>query len=292
MHTESYGFNIGTFECFILKDATHVYENPATLLFCNAPYEPLTSVLREHGIELEGWSEWISPYICMLVKTGSHNVLIDTGIGSTFPPAEGKLMRQLKALSVEPEEIDIILITHAHVDHCGGNSDSEGKAAFNQARYIMHEAEWDFWTSESVLRQPQYEWMASVVYKNLTPLRDRFELIEEDTKVVPGIEFINAPGHTPGHMVVHISSEGEPFWYMSDAFLHPIHIVQPDWYAEVDVQPEQATKTRKLLLKQVMADQSLINCFHFPFPGLGNIIENEEGYRWRPLIVNVPPARH
>jgi glyoxylase-like metal-dependent hydrolase (beta-lactamase superfamily II) len=285
MVVESYVFKVGTFECFLLKDAVHTYENPETFLFKNAPKERLTQLLQEHEIELERWSEWISPYTCLLIKTGSHNVLVDSGSGSTFPPAEGKLIRLLKAIKVEPDEIDTVLLTHAHGDHSGGNTDSEGKAAFERARYIMHKEEWDFWTSESTLAQPQHEWMVPVVHRNLKPLRDRFELIEEDTEVVPGVDIIEALGHTPGHMVVHISSGGEQLWYLSDTFLHPIHVEQPDWYAEFDVQPDQAAITRKSLLNQIVARQPVIHCFHFPFPGLGHISENREGYRWHQLSV-------
>jgi glyoxylase-like metal-dependent hydrolase (beta-lactamase superfamily II) len=280
---ESYKFGLGTFECVAIKDAVHTYENPATLLFLNAPKDHLAQVLREHKIELARWYEWISPYTPLFIETESHKVLVDTGIGSTFPPAEGRLIQQLERLEVRPDEIDIVLITHAHGDHCGCNTDSEGQAAFPQARYIMWKKEWDFWTSEGVLAEPQHEWMAPVVDKNLWPLHDRFELIEEDTEVVPGVEAIDASGHTPGHMIVRISSGGEQLWYMSDAFLHPLHIRYPDWYAEVDVQPEQAVITRKSLLDQVGGGQPLIHCFHFPFPGLGHIHENEQGYCWRPI---------
>jgi glyoxylase-like metal-dependent hydrolase (beta-lactamase superfamily II) len=285
MHSESYEFKVGTFDCVLLKDAVHAYENPAKFLFNNAPKERLTQVLQEHEIEHERWSEWISPYICLLIKTGSHKVLVDTGVGSTSPPTEGKLMQVLEARGVAPDEIDTVLLTHAHGDHCGGNTDSAGKAAFKQARYIMHKAEWDYWNSESILAQPQHEWMVPVVKKSLRPLRDRFDLIEEDTEVVPGVKIIEALGHTPGHMVVQVSSEGEHLWYMSDTFLHPVHIEQPDWYAEVEIQPEQAVLTRKSLLNQVVVGQPLIHNFHFPYPGLGYIGGNRDGYRWHQLTV-------
>ncbi|MFN2178529.1 MAG: MBL fold metallo-hydrolase [Candidatus Promineifilaceae bacterium] len=285
MHSKNHEFKVGTFECIVIKDAVNAYENPVSLLFCNAPQEQLTQILQEHGIELEQWSEWVSPYICLLIKTGLHNVLVDTGIGSIFPPAQGDLMQRLKAIAIEPDDIDIVLITHAHGDHCGGNVDSEGMAAFKNARYIMHKAEWEFWTSENVLTQPQNEWMVPVVNRNLEPLRDRFDLIEEDTRVVPGVELKCAPGHTPGHMVVLISSGGEQLWYMSDAFLHPIHIEQPNWYAEVDIQPEQTVITRNSLLNKVGTGQSLIQCFHFPYPGLGHIKRNRNGYQWHPLTI-------
>ena len=285
MVAESYKFKVGTFECVLLKDAERAYENPETFLFYNAPKDQLTQQLKQHDIELERWSEWISPYTCLLIKTDSHNVLVDTGIGSTFPPAEGKLMRLLEAIAVEPDEIDTVLLTHAHGDHCGGITDSGSQAAFKRARTIMHKAEWDFWTSDSTLAQPHHEWMVPVVYKNLKPLRDRFDLIEKDTEVVPGVEIIEALGHTPGHMVVHISSGGEQLWVLSDTFLHPIHIEQPDWNAEPDTHPEQAVMTRKSLLKQVASGEPLIHCFHFPFPGLGYISGTSEGYRWRQLAV-------
>ncbi|MFC1996740.1 MBL fold metallo-hydrolase [Chloroflexota bacterium] len=283
MDAEIYKFNIGPFECVALKDWVHTYDNPATLLFFNAPKDHLIQALREYGIELESWQGWASPYTCLLIKTGSHKVLVDTGIGTTWAPDEGRLMGLLESLSIGPDEIDIVLITHAHGDHCGCNTDSEGGAAFPNARYIMWKNEWDFWISEETLAQPQHEWMSSVVDKNMRPLHERFELIEKDTEVVPGVDAIAASGHTPGHMVVRISSGEEQLWYMSDAFIHPLHIEQPDWYAEVDVDPEQSVNTRYSLLKQVATRQPLIHCFHFPFPGLGYIRESNNRYRWHYL---------
>lgn len=284
IHTDSHTFKVGSFECILIKDIDHVYKDPAAMMFSNAPREELEQVLRELDIALEEWNTYLSPYPSLLVKTGSHNVLIDTGIGTTYPPTEGLLMQELAAIMVEPEGIDHVLITHAHVDHSGGNADAVGKSLFKRARFIVHKAEWDFWTAEDVLAQPQNEWMKTVVEKNFRPIRSCFELIEDDIEVVPGVSFIFAAGHTPGHMVVRISSDGEQFWYLSDVFLHPAHIVRPDWYAVVDVQPEQAIQTRKSMLKQFSADQSLVHCFHFPFPGLGHIREREDGYRWEPLF--------
>lgn len=282
MKSECYQFKVGTFECIAIKDAVNAYQNPASLLFYDAPKDRLAQVLREHDIELEKWNEWLSPYTCLFVKTVSHNVLVDTGVGASFPPAVGNLFQLLQKYGVSPDEIDTVLLTHAHGDHVGGNTNPEGQAAFPQARYIMSKMEWDFWTSETILAQPQHEWMAPVVHRNLLPLYGRFELIEQDTEVVPGIQVIEAPGHTPGHMVVQVSSAGEHLWFMSDAFLHPVHFEQPDWYAEVDIQPEQAASTRRQLLDRVATVQPHMLAFHFPFPGLGHARQLNEGWQWQP----------
>jgi glyoxylase-like metal-dependent hydrolase (beta-lactamase superfamily II) len=284
MKSERHEFKLGNFNCTLFQDAVHAYDNPASLLFKNAPRAQLTHTLQEHGIDIESWEQWITPYVCLLVKTGIHTVLIDTGIGSTFSPAKGKLLQHLETCAIRPEEIDFVLITHAHGDHCGGNTDAEYNPVFKQARYVMFKEEWAFWNAEETLAQSQHEWMIPVVAKNLKPIFGHFDLLEDDREIVPGVWAIKAPGHTPGHMVVRLSSEGEQLWYLSDAFLHPIHIEQPDWYAEVDTEPEQTIKTRKLLLNQIMTTQPLIQCFHFPFPGLGHVINEDQVNRWHPIL--------
>jgi glyoxylase-like metal-dependent hydrolase (beta-lactamase superfamily II) len=283
MNADIYKFNVGTFECYAIRDWLATYENPATLLFFKAPKVRLKQILRENGIEITSWQEWLSPYTCLFVQTESHKVLIDTGIGSIWAPDYGHLTQLLDSMAVKSNEIDVVLITHAHGDHCGGNTDAKGRPAFPNARYIMMQNEWDFWISEETLTQPQYEWMSLVVEKSMKPLQDHFELIKKSTEIVPGVVAIDASGHTPGHIVVRISSGEEQLWYMSDAFLHPLHIEHPDWSAEVDVEPDQAAMTRYSLLNQVVDGRQLIHCFHFSFPGLGHIVRSGEGYRWRPL---------
>ena len=141
MKTECYRFKVGTFECIAINDGDIAYENPAPLLFFNAPKDRLAQVLRGHDIELDRWNEWLTPYTCLLVKTESQYVLVDTGMGSAFPPAVGHLIQHLQALAVRPDEINIVLLTHAHGDHTGGNTDPEGRAVFSQARHIMWKAE-------------------------------------------------------------------------------------------------------------------------------------------------------
>jgi len=285
MESTTYRFQLGNFECIAISDGNMDYENPASFMFKNAPQDSLTQALRQHSIEIDTWKVLITPYICLVIKTGQNTLLVDTGIGPGFGPGLGLLPRRLSEAGIPPDSIGTILHTHAHGDHIGGDLDADGRSVFPQARFIMSRLEWDFWTSESTLAQPHYEWLASFARKILLPLQDHFQLIEQDTEIFPGIRLIEAVGHTPGHLMVELSSNGSKLLVTSDTFLHPIHIEQPGWYASVDVQPDLAVRTRRTLLERASAEQALVLSFHFPFPGLGYIRKGEAGYRWESISV-------
>ena len=192
----------------------------------------------------------------------------------------------LKALGIAPEDIDTVILTHVHPDHIGGNTDSEGKPTFPNARYVMWQDEWDFWTSEQAelkLDEHVREVLLQVARKNLPPIQAQLNLINHETEIVPGIQAIAAPEHTPGHMALAISSEGEQLLCISDTALHPIHVEQPEWYAVVDFAPEQVVATRRRLMDRAAAEKALVLAFHFPFPGLGHVVQKGEGWQWQPI---------
>jgi len=290
MSNGSFPFKIGKLECMAVSDGTHIYTPPtfpppATFLFANAPRERLEQALREHNLKPEQWVEWISPYICVVVNTGEHRVLVDTGADG-LGPNTGKLLQNLKAEGIAPEDIDTVILTHGHPDHIGGNTDSEGKPVFCNARYVMWQNEWDFWTSEQAelkLDEHVREVLLKFARKNLPPIQGQLDLVDHETEIVPGIQAIAAPGHTPGHMALAISSGAEQLLCISDAALHPIHLEQPEWYAAVDFAPEQVVATRRRLLNRAAAEKALVLAFHFPFPGLGHVVQKGETWRWRPI---------
>lgn len=290
MSDEIFPFKIGKFECMAVSDGTMTYASPmfpppAVLLFNNASGEELEMALGEHNLKPEQWSEWISPYICLVVNTGSHRVLVDTGAGS-LAPSTGKLIPNLKAGGIAPEDIDTVILTHGHPDHIGGNTDSEGKPAFRNARYVMMRDEWDFWTSgqaEQKLDEHIRDVLMKYARENLPPIQGQLDLVDDGTEIVPGIRVVAAPGHTPGHMVLAISSGGEQLLCISDTVLHPVHLEQPEWFAAVDVTPEQVVATRRQLLDRAASDEALVLAFHFPFPGLGHVVPKGDVWQWRPL---------
>ena len=294
MSTEVYHFKVGAFECMAVSDGTLTYTPPTfppptTLLFGNAPRGDLEHTLRQHNIQPEHWAEWISQYICLLVNTGEHRVLVDTGADG-LDPNTGKLLQNLQAEGIAPEDIDMVILTHCHPDHIGGNTLDEGKLAFPNARYAMWKDEWDFWTSEEAeekLDEHVREVLLSVARKNLPPIQERLDLIEREREILPGIHAIAAPGHTPGHMALVISSGGEQLLCISDTALHPIHLEQPEWCAAVDFAPDQVVATRRRILNRAAAEKALVLAFHFPFPGLGHIVQKGEAWQWQPIATMV-----
>ena len=289
MANESFSFKVGDVECAAVSDGTFKYAPPtyppaATFLFPRAPKERLDQVLREYNIQPEQWTEWISPYICLLISTGKQRVLVDTGLGGLHP-STGKLLPNLQAEGISPHDIDTVILTHGHPDHLGGNTTGEGKPTFPNARFIMWKGEYDFWTSkqtETMLKERGMELFLTLARKNLLPFQDRLTLVDKETEILPGIRAIAAPGHTPGQMALAISSKSEQLLVISDAFLHPIHVEYPDWPASIDSIPQQVIDTRRRLLSMV-TKKTIVSAFHFPFPGLGHIVQKEEGWKWQPI---------
>jgi glyoxylase-like metal-dependent hydrolase (beta-lactamase superfamily II) len=292
MSKETFRFETGKLECVAVSDGTLTYTPPAfpppaTLLFANAPRERLEQVLLEHNLQPEQWGEWMSPYICLVIKTGEHLVLMDTGAGG-LAPTTGKLLQNLKAEGIVPEDIDTVILSHGHPDHIGGNTDAQGKPAFPNARYVMWKGEWDFWTSEQAeqrLDEHVGEILLKFARENLPPIQGQVDLFDRETEIVPGIRAVAAPGHTPGHMALEISSKDEKLLCIADGVLHPIHLEHPEWHAAVDFDPKRVVATRRRLLDSVAARKALVFAFHFPFPGLGRVVKKGEGWQWQPIEI-------
>jgi glyoxylase-like metal-dependent hydrolase (beta-lactamase superfamily II) len=286
MNAEVYRFNVGDFECFAISDGTFTYEPPlipppADFLFANAPKALLREILNEHGIQPEEWMAFVSPFTCLMVNTGRHKVLVDTGADG-LTPNTGRLLRNLHAVGIEAGDIDTVVLTHGHDDHVGGNTDAKGKSSFPTARYVMWKEEWIFWTSEQPERIYGNEDF-TFARKNLLPIWDQIDLLDHEVEIVPGIRAMPAPGHTPGHMAVSVSSGGKQLLCISDAFLHPIHVEHPEWHAAHEVAHEQITKTRDFLLNKAATEEALMLAFHFPFPGLGHVVRRRTRWQWQPI---------
>ncbi|MCB0039628.1 MAG: MBL fold metallo-hydrolase [Caldilinea sp.] len=287
MSASIHRFSVGKFTCTIVPDGTFAYEHPAAVFFANAPADAVDGALRAHAIDPAAWHHYVSPYPSLVVDTGTARVLVDTGAGN-LAPTTGQLLPNLRAAGIEPESIDIVVITHGHADHNGGNVTADGKLAFPRASFVMWRAEWEFWTEEpdlSSLPVPDFirqALLASAAH-NLPPLAGRVELLVEECEIVPGIHAIAAPGHTPGHMALSISSAGEQLLHLVDTVLHPLHMEHPEWVSAVDLLPEQTVAARHKLLARAAEEQALVMVYHFPAPGLGTVRAVNDGWTWNAL---------
>ncbi len=290
MYNEVYHFHLGDFTCIAVSDGNHTYAPPAfpppaIFLFANASKTNVEEVLNQHGIQPESWQEWTSPYICLLVNTGKNLILVDTGAGNLSPDT-GRLIQNLNTAGISPYDIDTVILTHGHPDHLGGNIDIEGHLIFQNARHVIWKDEWRFWMSEQAERAYEGEMkevLVSTARKNLHPLQGQIDFIEYESEIVPGITAISAPGHTPGHIALLISSQQENLLCLSDTVLHPLHLEHPEWCAVVDLNAKDVIATRRRLLKMATADNTKTIVFHFPFPGLGYISPKEKTWQWNPL---------
>ncbi len=119
--------------------------------------------------------------------------------------------------------------------------------------------------------------------KNLPPIKGQLVVVDCEREIVPGIRAVKAQGHTPGHMALAIFSGDDQLLVVSDVVLHPIHVEQPGWCASVDFFHEQVVATRRRLLGRAVGEKALVLAFHFPFPGLGHVVQKGERWQWQPI---------
>ena len=276
--------SIGKFKCTIFQDLMFKYL--AKDFFINANPDDLDKALDKYKTKPDNIP---SPFIPVLIQHEDKKVLIDTGVGYSEKPLEvrgnsvvfhGKLQQLLQEEKIRNEDITDVIITHFHPDHVGGIFNDSGKLNFPNARFHMHEDEWNFWHSTRSDKQP--EQFKYFIRKNITPLKDlNLNLIKGDfVELLPGVTSVKADGHTPGQIAVMVHSEKEHLLYVSDAFLHPLHIERLDWQTNYDMDHEKARQARIKIIELATKENMLVSAFHFDFPGLGRIDKAAGNWTW------------
>jgi len=278
----SHHFQVGSMCCTVLSDGYCSYPTP--WFFPNADPDQLRQAFERRHLEQE---RILSPYTCLLIETGRHVVLVDTGAG-VYSPTTGAILARLEIAGVRARNVDTVVLTHAHPDHIGGAIDACGRPTFPNASYLISEPEWEFWTAARAdlrgLRVPDEmrQSIQSVARRCLGPLRHQIEPVARETEVVPGVYAIPAPGHTPGHLAVLLSSDGHHLLNLGDAAVHPLHLERPDWENGFDLTGDRAVATRRGLMERAVAENMHVMAFHFPFPSVGTVSARDGGWEWTP----------
>ncbi len=226
-------------------------------------------------------------YQSFLIRSRGKVILVDTGLGERpipfFPGVGGVLLQNLRAAGCEPEDVDIVFLTHLHIDHTGWNLTVDGRPTFPRARYLLHRNDWGAFHRPEALSNP----MNGHIRHFVTPLRDLgvLELLDDDTRLTDQVTAICTPGHTEGHMSLLVASDGEKAVITGDAISHPHEITEPDWLltAPFEADSLMANSTRKALLDRIEAEGMKVVAGHLPEPGYGDIVRLDGRRWWRSL---------
>ena len=286
--------SIGNVEVVALTDGEGAFPFPLSQLFPNVAQEAWAPFQRRYPDVFAGPDTWHNHFGCYLLRSQGRLILVDTGIGSlTTNPGmvntlaggvEGRLLTELQALGVRPEDIDTVFLTHLHPDHVGWNLKPDGKsstAMFPRARYMAHQADWDaFKTAEVQAAFPFPFWE-----ETLGPLETlgALDLITGERALTSEITAIPTPGHSPGHMSLAIVSGRERAFIMGDVAIHPAQVTEPDWSSLFDMDQPLAAQMRRQVFDRLEAEASTLVACHFPAPGFGRLVRLEGRRCWQGL---------
>ena len=261
-------------------EVTAVYDGPHAI-----PFDFVLGVDGADCRRLEGESgDMVTLSVnCFLIKHNGKTILVDAGGGTTMATL-GLLPGNLRALAVEPDAIDHILLTHLHRDHSNGLIDANGGAVFPRADVTLHQEEAAFYLDRKFTDADPERWRrgAAEAQRNVAPYGGRMRRVR-DGEVFPGIKAVLLPGHTPGHTGYLIEAGGERLLIWGDVIhLQRIQIPRPEAGLAFDVDADMARETRRKTFDWVAKEKLRVAGAHLDFPGFGTMVRDGGGYRYVP----------
>lgn len=261
---------IGDLEAYALEDGHLVVPNDGQLLGFGRPPSEIAEVLAAAGLPRDAIRLDIQ---CLLVKAGDRVILFDAGMGDSSVADTGRLSRSLALARVSPGAVTDIFISHAHSDHVGGLVTKAGALAFPAATIHMSAPEWA--ALQTNTDEDSQRFIAAVAPK-VAPFAP-------GAQVLPIVQAVATPGHTPGHSSYAIGPQGAQVFYLGDLAHHSVISVQrPAWSLQVDADRPAAEAMRRRTLAQLAAAGARVFAAHFPFPGVGHVALEGQVLVWRP----------
>ena len=279
---------LGSLDLALLSDGTYYQD-------AGAVFGVVPRVMWERlGIELTDRYQMPLALNSLLVRSQGKTILVETGVGDkervraqSSPVSEGTLLDELRAAGVAPDDVDVVINTHLHADHCGWNTthgeDGEWKPTFPRARYLIQRGEW------GAAVHPNERTRATYLPENMLPLESagQLDLVEGETRVTDDVTIITTPGHTHDHASIILASSGERAIYIGDMIQHPVQLERTAWVSSFDILPLVSMETKKAVVQRAIDERQLVISVHCPFPGLGRMSEGDDGKRhWSPVEAN------
>ena len=264
---------LGNFNIWALSDGTFALDG-------GQMFGVVPKVLWEKQLPADERNRVKLGLTCLLVRAGQRHILIETGVGDKFDAKRADvygvvhsatLLAELKKLGLEPADIDIVLNTHLHFDHCGWNARREGARlvpTFPRARYFVQRGEW-----EHALHPTERD-RAGYIEEFFCPAEAQTELLEGDHEIVPGIRVEVVPGHTRHMQCVRIESEGRQAFFISDLVPTRAHLLYP-WIMSLDLYPMETLANKKRLLPQLAREGTLVIFPHDPGVPWSRLVERD-----------------
>ncbi len=226
-------------------------------------------------------------YLHFFLRSQGKAIMVDTGLGPG-PHADrgnrtGDLVNQLKSRGVETGDVDVVAHTHLHGDHVGWNVDYSGSQpapTFPKARYLVPRLDWEHFTKPDVIGS------APQVTNSVIPLEGMgvMDLVDSEYDITDEVKTLSAPGHTPGHMVIVITSQGEKAMVVGDLLHSKAQVARPDWTAGVDTDKEASRSNRERILDDAEAEGFVIAAGHFhPDDHIGKVVRLDGRRYWQVL---------
>ena len=222
---------------------------------------------------------------CFLIKSDGHTIAVDTGLGPKPTPETpwGELLNDMKAHGISPENVDMVVMTHAHRDHIGWNllsKDGKYTPTFPNAQYYVSAKDWEACHDPALIEDrfpnaPECVW----------PLEDLgvLNLMENGHGITSEITTLATPGHTPGHMSLLISSQGENGLVLGDVLHNTAQIENVDWVSRADIDPTQTRIPRREMMDRLERDGIPVAAVHLASPGFGKIVRENGRRFWQVL---------
>ena len=276
-----YRYKVGDYELTAVMEGVRRFPLPDALV-SNAKKEQVSLALEEAYLPKDMMTITYSPVV---VNTGKKLIVFDTGNGELGAKgtngATGQFIKNFKAAGFDPAKVDTVVISHFHLDHVDGLLTLDNKPVFPNAEVMVPEVEWKFAMDDGNMAKAR-KLDVDILFNRA---RHNFGVIKDPTRyqwgkeVAPGITAIGTPGHTSFAVQ---SGSGKLLIQTDVTNLSALFVRYPDWHLLFDMDGDQAQQTRHKFFDMAIAEKTQIQAFHHPFPGLGHVEKDGNGYRWVP----------